>query len=1480
MTPRPGGEADKVGNRYESRWTVDKLLDVCNGRARSITVEPSGPDGAGVEFLLTRADGSVEAHQVKRQHGNSPGWTLAALEREGVLGSALRHTGQGRDFAFISVVPCRTLDELTTRARGSDRLSAFRGSLSATLTTEFDFLVSVWGGAEAAYETLQQVRVAWPDEREIDDKNRTVAEVLFEGGSGAAAAAALGQIIADNLGQTLTARDIRERVAAYGFRPVDGSGTGAGVREAIERTTAAWAAGVEARLLEPRIERGEAQQLTVALGQQSKVVLLSGTAGSGKTGVIYQAVEELRESGPVLAISLDQIEAFSSTTELGVERLGLPSSPIVALANAAGPDAPSVLVVDQLDAVSLASGRMPTTFPHIETLIREASANPNMRVVLVCRSFDVDNDFRLRSLADRTDVTRLEVGPLSDEQVSAAVGHLGIAFDDLALRQKALLRAPLHLVLLAAIVGQSDVLRFQNAKDLFDAFYERKRSLCNARRARPLRYDEVLRLLAHDMSRRQRLSSPVVLLEHAGLTEEGDVLASENVLSRGRNSIGFFHEAFFDYVFARDWVAREQTVLDFLRSQDQELFRRAQVRQVLLHFQAEDPSRFRDEIEGLLRAEDIRFHIKQVVLALITQLTSPSLDDLGMVERVAADRPLWASHLWRAVCTPAWFQTLTTTEVLQAWLTSTDEDRQQVAIDVLVEGVRSDPETAATVLRSVRRGPEVGDLLRRVVFVADLSVSRGLFELVVEAVRAGAYDDAPRDLFLAAHDLAQRRPDWACELLVAWLLGREKSFAVESGEFVALSLSDHSAETLAIGAAEGTPDLYATTMVPWLLNLVRRAHHVAEHGPRRSSPFYNPQVDPPHGYRNLGYAAIAGLRISLRSLADSGSPELEPLLKDLFASSSDTAWWLAFEAMGASPAQHADLAIRQLLNDSFLKDLSEPARWSAREVFRALVTTLAADDLAALEAKFLSIRADWERPSGGYVSFEFLSAIPAGLLSERGRRRLGELQRQFNREQPEQTAPFTEGSIEPPLPPGAPKFMTDAQWLSALRKYRTERTDWDRFTGGARQLSGQLEQQAKADPERFVGIGLQLTIEDYPDYLNAILRALGEATPKPQIAFEFVRYVASLNLPAHDRWIARPLVKQLEKGIPPDIINAVIERAHGRPRVDNADPEITMMQGGSEPKVRDFLFHGMNSARGACALVLGDWLVYDTDGSRTQELEPAFDALASDPDLDFRACVAHLLHAALPHAKASVLQAFDALVDAPDELLSSRPVEELLVAVIRVDRQRGVPIVNRMLRAECPETQRAGGRAAAFAAAEFGIDLIGWVLEFGAAPARRGAAELLAARFVVASEGPLAADSLLALASDDDPTVRDAAAWVAATLRDEDLAPHLDFLFAFIETPAFSDAMPQLCITLEHSTKRVDRLVLATARRFLQRFDHEMGSTASGASADARWLGQLVLRSYSQAETPTDKAEALQIIDQLLLGNAYGITGILAEAER
>src|SRR6185312_8146420 len=87
--PRPGGEADKLGNFYEGIWTADSILDLLSGTALSLQVEPFSPSEAlGIEFIKNLLTGAIEYHSAKRQKIGLA-WSLADLTKRKLDGRSI-----------------------------------------------------------------------------------------------------------------------------------------------------------------------------------------------------------------------------------------------------------------------------------------------------------------------------------------------------------------------------------------------------------------------------------------------------------------------------------------------------------------------------------------------------------------------------------------------------------------------------------------------------------------------------------------------------------------------------------------------------------------------------------------------------------------------------------------------------------------------------------------------------------------------------------------------------------------------------------------------------------------------------------------------------------------------------------------------------------------------------------------------------------------------------------------------------------------------------------------------------------------------------------------------------------------------------------------------------------------------------------------------------------------------------------------------
>lgn len=1479
LSPRRGGEADKFGGRYEGRWTVSALLRVLVGHAASIVIEERGEGGKGVEFVLTRHDGVVEGHQVKRQRGNQNNWTVRNLRDEDVLKAAAEQVNLGREFWFVSIIPCRDLHELSDRARRSDDLQAFVDHLGHKLNEKFSFLVEEWGSAEEACSILQEIHVRWPDERHLVDTNAGLSELLLAGAHGRASAVALGDLAWENLGKTLDAEAVEAALGDYGLSRAQLASLQ--TTTAVGDTLSFWSQSVARELLSPEIPRAEADEIVDRLRSgRSKVLLVSGAAGHGKSAVLHQAVSTLAADWPVLAMRLDLIEVFSSTHELGVDRLGLPASPVAALAAVAeGGDC--LLVIDQLDAVSLASGRMPANFEHVAASIREAEAFGGMRVLLACRQFDIDNDYRLRGLvAEDGPAEQMTIGALSDEQVAGAVDAMGLDPAALTATQKELLRSPLHLVLLRAIADEPDALSFSTAKGLMDAFYDRKRRASDVHGGDRVRFGETVNTLVENMSNNQRLYAPVAVLDAADLQRDADVMASEHVLVRSDARLRFFHEAFFDYAFARSWLARDQTLVAFLQSGEQELFRRAQVRQVLIHLRSDEPDRFVAEVDELLSVPSIRFHIKEVLVALMRAIEDPTAAEWQLIERQIAAAPDSVERLWAMLRTRSWFDRLDAEGVIEQWL-SRDDEHFARAIDVMTSVSTERPGRLAALLAPLRDEPLYAGALRRVSFNVDLHTSREMFELVLEAIRDGHFDESAHDLFMSAHGLGTDQPRWGCELLAAWFAQRPDPFELDAdGKIAALQGHDHGAEEVIAGAAAGAPADFAAFAVPYVLQ-VMAATASDNRRPRRDRHFgfrtYNAR------HYELDEALFYGARDALRAMVSAGAHrEVRPLLEALAADEHDGAQWVLYEALAADGATYRDWAVELLTEDErrLYSGYICSSFWTARVLVLAIAPHLTDEQVGALEKVFVDLLPEWEGRPPGRASFTFLSAVPEERLSEKGRRRLQELRRLFG-EAPAPPTGIQIGTVSAPIPQQAAQKMNDEQWLGAIAKHSSDRTDWSGFTGGAHEQAMVLQEETKADPDRFARLALQFDDTTHPAYASAVVRGLSDADDvEPQRIFEVMRHVAGLGQAENDQALTQALRRRLNADVPDDIIELLLDRALHSPDPDHEAWQESAWSGEKYYNGDPFSC-GMNTVRGAAALTLGDLLVHDADGQRTALVARSLETLASDPSTAVRCCVAHLLAAGLRHAREAMVEAFGKLIDAPDELLGTHPVEELIVYLGFGDSGLVEPVISRMLGSEVEPTREAGGRLAAFAALELELGhLLDDAVESSDAAIRRGAAKICAHRLPITSYVARAEAALRTFFSDDDEKVRDYAAEVAGALRNRALAPHRKLIEVLVASPAFEDALTQFLITLEQATEPVDELVIVTARRFIDLHRGQISNFSTRAAGDSKEVGELVLRAYAQAPDASARAQALDLVDDLLAEAAYNFSKIIEQAER
>ncbi len=955
----PGGPADKLGNRYETWWTVSELVRMLHGDTNAIRIEVPGVDKA--EFVVT-AGASREFHQVKRNHPTGR-WSLAELLADGTM-SAIGNTlvGNQNRFVFASGSGARELDDLSEAAHNAESVAEaediFFGAKKRRRRLEK--LRECWGcDVPTAIERLKRIQLHTIDERQLKEKVRWGVEALFLADPHAVMAE-LRAMVADAVHSTIAREHLVQQLASRGHllrRLTSPESAGIAVRDATDH----YLIGARQRLIRHKlIPRAAADALLSRLAGAEPISVVTGGAGAGKTACVVQIVDELRAKGsPVLAFRLDRHLSASSTTDLG-HRLNLEGSPafmLAAAARAAG--RPSVLIVDQLDAVSTMPGRSSAAFDLVEHLVHETRGTrtqTSIHTVVVCRAFDWNNDYRLRQLVpesqDPIDVTELTV-----DEVREVLDGEGFDPTLFKHRQIELLRLPQNLYLFLEIdFGASYNLTFDTATDLYRRYWEEKRQSTSARATpSPDEWMPVIKTVCNEMTTTQRLAVPKEVLDTVS-SGYLDQMASEGVLTFDGRRYGFGHESFFDYCFARLFVKRSDTVVSFLSASEQHLFRRAQVRQVLTYLRDADFERYVRELRALLADAGIRPHIKDLALALLAEVTDPREQEWAIWEQwttpaLAGEDDTrhpdkLSARAWQRFRTaPLWFEFADRLGVVERWLAS-DNSRlvDAVAADYLRIHQRHAPERVADLLAPYAdQGGPWALRLRWLMQGADLHTSRRFFDLFLHLLDNGVLDEARGPIAMNStfrallHTLGKNRLEWVPEVLarrlrrrlaVIRLAGKEP----RSGELLG---DARVASATFLALAEQVPAAFVEHVLPVILQISDTAL-TGDKPPRRDAVWTELiRTEYPDGED----ACLSGLATALGALARNETNDLQDVITDLRSRDTHVSNHLLLALYRGRAVRYADEALSLLCAEPwrFECGFSDSPCWCAVETIRVLI---------------------------------------------------------------------------------------------------------------------------------------------------------------------------------------------------------------------------------------------------------------------------------------------------------------------------------------------------------------------------------------------------------------------------------------------------------------------------------------------------------------------------------------------------------------
>ena len=1498
----PGGAADKLGNRYEKWWTMSELVRMLRGETDAIRIETPGIDEA--EFIAASRR-RRELHQAKRSHPNGK-WSLAALRNDGLLEEIGRQLRDNDDrFVFVSASHAGELADLCEAARNAESLEEFRKEFLATQerSRHFEKLLNVWTcDDDAAHAILRRIEVHTIDESELEQKVNWGLQALFLANPNQVSDALRG-IVEDSVHRTLTRQNLVEELSRRGYRLrrlTNPQSAGAAIRAATDR----YLSGARARLIRQRLVPREASQTLLAHVNDTPVgSVLTGRAGSGKTGCVVEFVEALQERGaPVMAFRIDRFVSAQHTADLG-QLLEVEESPSLVLAEAVkAAGSPGILVVDQLDAVSTASGRSTDAFELVEYLLAEARGSrprAEIHVVVVCREFDWNHDHRLRGLMPESS-GHVTVSEFTVEEVKNVLAEAAFEPGDFRDRQLKILQLPQNLSLfLQTGFDAAHAPTFRTAKEIFDRYWKAKRHILEERApSADGQWAGVMETLCDEMAATQQLSVGKEKLDtfSAGYVDQ---LASEGVITFDGRRYGFGHESFFDYVFARRFVTRSETVAAFLKGSEQHLFRRAQVRQVLTYLRDGETDRYIAELRGLLSDDQIRPHLKDIVFALLAEVTDPTEEEwsilktwidpeLQAVEEGVPNSDKLSALAWRRFFTSRpWFAETDRRGLIERWLTSDNDRLTDTAVNYLGFHQHHSQDRVAEILEPYAnlRGKWRLRLLSLMQRTGSFS-SRRFFDLFLRLIDNGALDEAQgqaEDRNAAGdslYTLLDSRSEWVPEALARILRRRFSVVRGAGGNLLHTRLVGHNHDAVEafVNSAAEAPATFVEHMLPVVLE-ISDSSTIGNSFPKRDA------VWPGFSKSGLLYgedACLLGLARALATLAREDATTLDGAIPALRSRKTRVANHLLMAFYSGGAERHADEAVKLLCAEPwrFQSALYHHGDGCAKAVIRAAVPHCAVKNRERLEEVILRYVAPYERSADGYkqhgrTRLGLLSAFPEELRSARANRHLAELIRKFGEPAPEsqRSTELMDTRVRAPVDETAAERMTDDQWLRAIAKYSSEDrmgfSDDGTMTGGAWELAGELEARVKEEPERFARLSLRFPAGTNPAYLMRTLGALKDLAIPTELKLTVCRKAFDESRADCGSSIA-DILGSIEDTLRDDAIRMLDWLA-----TQDADPEQELWRedaGGGQPYYGgDILMAGMNTTRGRAAWAVRDLVLKDV--AYVERCRNTLDRLVHDPSVAVRSCVAGTLRAVAFRDPALGLSLFLRMDLSEERLLATHDVCHFIHDNLRDRLAELRPFVERMLRSSEPEVRQAGGRLAGIAVLlhASAMDLADYARRSDA-HGRRGVAEVASANVADPEYRSWCEERLVALFNDTDADVRLGAAWCFRHLPDDTLGTYGDLITAFCDSRAFEDSCVGLVRVLERSRGHLPGTTCEVCEKFCER----LGSDSRAGGAEYT-VAKLVFRTYQQHQHDDWTARALDLIDRLCLD---GIPSAASEFEQ
>ncbi|AUC79294.1 hypothetical protein CW736_07805 [Nonlabens sp. MB-3u-79] len=1006
------------------------------------------------------------------------------------------------------------------------------------------------------------------------------------------------------------------------------------------------------------IERKETndllQWIKSPLGKNEQpVVLLVGDAGIGKTVILKDAFLKLKETNvPAIALKADRLYA-ESITDLQ-NKIDLEDSFEKVVRTLSEASEWVVVLIDQIDALSQSLSAKREYLDTYNLLVRKLIAIDRVRVVISVRGYDLDYDNELKFYKNQKS---FKVGFLDAIQVTQVLTKLGIRENEVPRQLLNLLQTPHHLNVFCKVYDTQTNLRSINTlHDLYENLWIQKIvKIPNTSSANTDKCQNLVFTIAEQMHGEQRISTPSKPF-FGSFKDEIDYLKSCGILTEADKEVQFFHQTFFDFAFAKQFVQNGKPVTNYILENHQGLFIRSSLKMIIGFLREQDHTAYIKALETILLSSNYRFHIKLMLLNLLGFEEGPTTQEKQLVKsRILPSNELKMSFL-ESVTGNGWFSFLLEEGELNklitqriGWLNKLAErdwgkankavdniktllhykstsDRWDIQINllwqILIKQLPNSRQTVCDFLLNCSEFEGRSKFIFRVLYHVkewDIPAAFQLFEKHEAEAGTDRFG-----YYKTLEDALNFNIDWVIQNYKTHCLNKIEAIKGHNDK----PHFEHQDEELFKKMFE----VDTIKALDFAFDIIKRIS--AKTSGEDKSKLY---IDlgfrlfdyERHG-RSHGHEAIYHLLVDkVQEQAEQTTPWFDQFLANHHNSNSITILRLLFFGLLANPAHYAT-EIFQLMELFHQKDGLEgddKIQFQFRQLLTAVYPHFNQAQKETIDKIVLSIQLKYEVRiytddndkkqhtllRYGHHQFLYLNAIPLNevMAMAQLKKRFQELQRKFKTVKDEEPRKFGLIGVGPPMNSSAYDKMTFDQWEQTFEKYDAEyKAEFASSRGSILEHSRAFQAETKNKASHFFPFIEKLIDENKVpyQYIVAGLTGLKEAKYNPSEVQRI--YKKALSIP-FDReytlyfvWVSSYFIET--KILDQDVLEYLIEIAKHHP-----DPEGNTIR-------NDALNDGANNVRGSAAGRISE--VYFNPAFENLVFE-ALQKIAEDPNLSVRVAI-------------------------------------------------------------------------------------------------------------------------------------------------------------------------------------------------------------------------------------------------------------------